>query len=308
MAGIWVRQITWKGDTEPTTLYLGMYWLDTSTDPIVPKQLTDLNPVTWSEGGAGGGAPDAHATSHQNGGSDEISVAGLAGLLADAQTPTTHAASHQNSGADEVATATAAADVIPKAGSDGHLAVGFMPTYLGAWRQMGAATIAGADATTLLSITSGLAGDTDIIYMIRVRGINALVTTAESVILRFNNDSGANYGHQQLGAASSTVTGARSTGQTGIPLCYLGAVAGQMGSAFVWVHAKSGFIREVFIQTFGQTAPGTTVVEMITRAAVWNNTADQITRIDILADNANGCKIGSSAEVWALRPIYSVNS
>lgn len=33
------------------------------------------------------GTPAAHAASHQNGGSDEISVAGLSGLLADAQTP-----------------------------------------------------------------------------------------------------------------------------------------------------------------------------------------------------------------------------
>ncbi len=36
----------------------------------------------------GGGGP--HATSHQNGQADEISVAGLSGLLADAQTPLSH--------------------------------------------------------------------------------------------------------------------------------------------------------------------------------------------------------------------------
>src|SRR5687768_11883154 len=32
-------------------------------------------------GSGGGGAPDAHAATHQNGGSDEISVAGLSGVL-----------------------------------------------------------------------------------------------------------------------------------------------------------------------------------------------------------------------------------
>ena len=37
---------------------------------------------------AAGGA--AHATSHQNGGADEVNVAGLSGLLADQQTPLTH--------------------------------------------------------------------------------------------------------------------------------------------------------------------------------------------------------------------------
>jgi len=37
------------------------------------------------------GVPDAHAATHQNGGADEISVTGLSGLLADAQTPIAHA-------------------------------------------------------------------------------------------------------------------------------------------------------------------------------------------------------------------------
>jgi len=37
-----------------------------------------------------GGVPAAHAASHQNGGSDEISVAGLSGTLADPQTPAAH--------------------------------------------------------------------------------------------------------------------------------------------------------------------------------------------------------------------------
>lgn len=44
--------------------------------------------ATWAT--AGGGAPGAHDASHENGGADEISVAGLSGLLADAQTPATH--------------------------------------------------------------------------------------------------------------------------------------------------------------------------------------------------------------------------
>lgn len=47
----------------------------------------------------------AHASTHQNTGSDEISVAGLSGLLADAQTPLAHAASHQNAGSDEISVA-----------------------------------------------------------------------------------------------------------------------------------------------------------------------------------------------------------
>lgn len=44
----------------------------------------------------------AHAASHQNAGTDEISVAGLSGLLADGQTPLAHKTSHQLAGADAI--------------------------------------------------------------------------------------------------------------------------------------------------------------------------------------------------------------
>lgn len=50
-------------------------------------------------------APLAHASSHQNGGSDEISVAGLSGELADDQPPKDHASDHQNGGSDEISVA-----------------------------------------------------------------------------------------------------------------------------------------------------------------------------------------------------------
>ncbi len=49
-----------------------------------------------------GGTPDPHAPTHENGGSDEIDVTGLSGLLADGQTPLAHAATHENGGADEI--------------------------------------------------------------------------------------------------------------------------------------------------------------------------------------------------------------
>jgi len=44
----------------------------------------------------------AHAIQHEHGGSDEVSVSGLQGKLADPQTPTTHAASHMIDGDDQI--------------------------------------------------------------------------------------------------------------------------------------------------------------------------------------------------------------
>lgn len=43
-----------------------------------------------------------HASSHQNGGSDEINVGGLSGTLADPQTPADHETSHRDGGGDEL--------------------------------------------------------------------------------------------------------------------------------------------------------------------------------------------------------------
>ena len=44
-----------------------------------------------------------------------------------ARTPTAHASTHQNGGSDEVSTATAGANAIPKAGAGGTLAIGWLP-------------------------------------------------------------------------------------------------------------------------------------------------------------------------------------
>jgi hypothetical protein len=51
---------------------------------------------------ASGVTPSAHATSHQDSGSDEINVTDLSGLLADGQTPLAHKATHENGGTDEM--------------------------------------------------------------------------------------------------------------------------------------------------------------------------------------------------------------
>lgn len=43
-----------------------------------------------------------HGSAHENGGSDEIDVTGLSGLLADNQTPSAHASIHEYGGSDEI--------------------------------------------------------------------------------------------------------------------------------------------------------------------------------------------------------------
>ncbi|MGA2000257.1 MAG: hypothetical protein ABSG52_09700 [Terriglobales bacterium] len=64
--------------------------------------------------------------------------------LTNARAPSAHASTHQNGGDDEIATATAGANAIPKAGAGGQLAAGWMPAFTG-----DVTTSAGAVATTM---------------------------------------------------------------------------------------------------------------------------------------------------------------
>jgi hypothetical protein len=70
--------------------------------------VTDLLPIVDMAAGQTkkaylGNIPVAsHKTSHQDGGNDEISVAGLSGILADLQNAIAHKTSHQDGGGDEI--------------------------------------------------------------------------------------------------------------------------------------------------------------------------------------------------------------
>jgi len=78
----------------------------TSTHGLLPK--LDGNVAHFLDGtgsfstpaGGGGGAPSAHATTHESAGSDEIDVQNLYGMLSSIQEPIPHAEDHQADGLD----------------------------------------------------------------------------------------------------------------------------------------------------------------------------------------------------------------
>lgn len=88
-------------------------------------------------------------------------AAGNDSRLSDARTPTAHASSHQNGGSDEIATATAAANAIPKAGSGARLARLWLPAGVVAddsiWDAKGDAVLgSGADTAVKVSAPAAL--------------------------------------------------------------------------------------------------------------------------------------------------------
>lgn len=86
--------------------------------------------------------------------------------LTNARTPLSHAASHQHGGSDEIATSTAAANAIPKAGSDGKIAATWLPapnntlTSSSTTESLSAAQGKNLQDTKQKNITSGTAAPT----------------------------------------------------------------------------------------------------------------------------------------------------
>jgi hypothetical protein len=78
--------------------YIEVFVTQTSGGPLAINSFEQVSPEFWihslgaggGSGGGGGGSVAPHHTTHEDGGSDEISVTGLSGLLADPQTPLAH--------------------------------------------------------------------------------------------------------------------------------------------------------------------------------------------------------------------------
>lgn len=86
----------------------GLYLAKSGVD-LQFKNIRAASPKITVANNAGQKAVDVdlgpHAPTHENGGADQMSVAGLSGLLGTPQTPVAHAITHQNGGADQMSVA-----------------------------------------------------------------------------------------------------------------------------------------------------------------------------------------------------------
>jgi hypothetical protein len=93
------------GATEPSAKSLGYIWLDTSNGSNHLLKAYDgsaWNTLLEHVESAPTAVPAAHGPTHQASGADQISVAGLSGLLATPQTPAVHGPTHGAGAADPV--------------------------------------------------------------------------------------------------------------------------------------------------------------------------------------------------------------
>ncbi|MGQ9676543.1 MAG: hypothetical protein ACUVX1_12850 [Chloroflexota bacterium] len=90
---------TWPGGTPPATGDMLKSVYDTNDDGTVDNS-QKLQGSTKAE--VQDHPPKAHKTSHQQGGTDQINLEGLSGLLTTPQTPAGHKTSHQLGGSDQI--------------------------------------------------------------------------------------------------------------------------------------------------------------------------------------------------------------
>lgn len=146
-----------------------------------------------------------------------------------------------------------------------------------------------AEAVTSLTI-SNLLGNTDQEYELIIRGRSGANNTLLG--LRFNGDTGNNYGTQGLVGYDSTFAAFRDTGIAYIELSSAVLTSGNLYFGRFHIFAKSGYLRTV-IGKVSEDIATTTITRIGTYGGVWSNTADEITSLTIHSTQANGLGIGT---------------
>jgi hypothetical protein len=157
-------------------------------------------------------------------------------------------------------------------------------------------TLSSAAASVTIS---SLDGNTDLLYIIKIRSIGSGVGSPDGVFLRFNADSGSNYGYQfYMGINTSS-----SAGRAAFNYAVVGNAAtqsGYVGLSEALIYAKSGYTRALVASALRDVTSTTVSTSMITGSS-WSNTTDNITSISVLAQTGN-LGTGTYIELWAYRP------
>jgi hypothetical protein len=142
-----------------------------------------------------------------------------------------------------------------------------------------------------------LDGDRDVLYYLTHAVKNN--GGAFGVQVRFNSDSGTNYGYQSLDATNTTVSALRDTAETRFIVGY-NSTSGYYCQGNMLMFVKKGFIRPALVSRVDSVS-GTTVTAMKVYGKSWNNTADNITSL-VVSASANNFDTGSQFDLYALRP------
>mgnify|MGYP001583621021 CR=1 FL=1 len=158
----------------------------------------------------------------------------------------------------------------------------------GTWQKVYSTTL---DVAATSVTISGLDGNTDVMYRVVVRKTFGSDSRGD---VRLNNDSGSNYGYQEITGAGSSIAASRSTTFSGILNAAGGATSfsGYIGMSETIIYAKSGYVRTALCST-SRDISGTTVNNIMLVGCSWSNTTDNITNLVCNASVADGLGIGT---------------
>lgn len=172
---------------------------------------------------------------------------------------------------------------------------------------------ASTSALTLLSTTtlagvgtfdvSGISQSyNDLVLVGMLRGTAA--GAADSPIVRFNNDSGANYTYDYMRASGSTPQAGEGLGQTSIQWALNGAPAATGATngfgflaAEVGGYASTTWVKTMTARNGGYSTIATGTLFPAVVCGIWNSTA-AITRVQVLTGAGNNFAAGSVLRIY----------
>jgi hypothetical protein len=162
------------------------------------------------------------------------------------------------------------------------------------WEQVYTHTVTGS-AESSFGVNT-LTGNSDVVYRVSGRIKNGQ-SGAPDYYIRFNSDSGSNYGMQRFTGTNTTVAASQSA-VDGVYIPSASALNDYVHFEGI-IYAKSGKIRTIIIEGLGAIS-STTVSQDLLNAYSWNNTADEITNISFFGTGSNGFGVGSEVSIERL--------
>ena len=152
------------------------------------------------------------------------------------------------------------------------------------------------DANATTYSIGNVDGDEQRIYLLTCRFYSEGGAATTLYKLRFNADSGNNYGYAYHGYDGSQIGGIAQN-QDG---CVIGRNdnSDRICYSKSWIWAQKGYIRAVMTD-YMSDINGETIRSVIQQHSVWSNTADNITNLTILADQTDGLGAGTRIELWS---------
>jgi hypothetical protein len=149
---------------------------------------------------------------------------------------------------------------------------------------------------------SGLSGDSDGEYQIVGRFVAGSSSSTSYYVLPNADTTTADYGYVYVVGSGTTAGAGNASSFGGLQIAYTNSAIGHLATASGLLYAKSGLVRTM-ISTQGDDTTGTTNGSIQIWSTSWNNTASQITSLEILAGNTNGLGVGTHLELWTKRTV-----